>query len=94
MAVSNLGPSLVFHTFEGILLVMLGIASVVLAFKLSPNRLVRISAMLDAFALVRAAMGGFLFVMSRYSAGGASAQMGGSFIRAYSFYIIDLYYAK
>jgi len=44
--------------------------------------------------VVSAIIGGVLFVLSGFSAGGNSAQMGGSFIGAYAFYFIELYYAK
>lgn len=44
--------------------------------------------------VVSAIMGGDLFVLSGFSAGGSSARIGGSFIGAYAFYFIKLYYAK
>ena len=43
---------------------------------------------------VSAIIGGVLFVLFGFSSGGVSAQMGGSFIGAYAFYFIELYYAN
>jgi hypothetical protein len=93
-AVQGVGFPLIYHTFEGVLLVALGIASAALAFTWSGNRSVKICTVLGAVAIFSAALGGFLFVMSGFSNGGNSAQMGGSFIGAYAFYFMALYYAK
>ena len=57
-------------------------------------RNVQIPAFLGLGMVVSAIIGGVLFVLSGFSAGGSSAQMGGSFIGAYAFYFIELYYAK
>jgi hypothetical protein len=82
------------HTFEGILLMGLAVAVFALSFKWSKARAVRITSGLGLAAIVSAAVGGFLFVMSGFSNGGNSAQMGGSFTGAYALYFIALYFAK
>jgi hypothetical protein len=84
---------LLIHAFIGI--VLLASASVVLAFSIrSKPRNVQIPAILGLVTIVSAAIGGVFFVLSGFSNGGNSAQMGGSFIGAYAFYFIELYYAK
>ncbi len=92
-AIVNIGPTLVIHAFIGI--AILALAIVVLAFSLkSKPRNVQIPAILGLVMVVSALIGGLLFVLSGFSNGGNSAQMGGSFIGAYAFYFIELYYAK
>jgi hypothetical protein len=92
-AITNIGPVLLIHAFLGI--VMLAFASVVLAFSIrSKPRNVQIPAILGLVMAVSAAIGGVFFVLSGFSNGGNSAQMGGSFIGAYAFYFIELHYTK
>ena len=93
-AVQSLGVSLIWHTFEGIALLILAVAIFALSFVWSKSRSVRISAGLGLLMVFSAALGGFLFVMSGFSNGGNSAQMGGSFIGSNAFHFICLYYAK
>jgi hypothetical protein len=85
---------LIYHTYEGVLLVVLAVVSVVLSFTWSKSRAVRICTIIAMLAVISAGVGGFLFVLSGYANGGNSAQMGGSFIGAYAFYFMALYYAK
>jgi uncharacterized membrane protein len=85
---------LFWHSYEGIVLLLLGIAVLVLSFKWSNKRSVRITSILGLFFLLAAALGGFLFVLSGLSNGGNSAQMGGRFIGAYAFYFMELYFTK
>ncbi len=92
--VESLGGFLVWHAFEGIVAVALGVVVLVLAFLWSPMRPVHISALLGLFFLATAAYGGYGFVLSGFSAGPSSATMGGSFIGSYAFYFITLYFAK
>ena len=92
--VYSLGFPLEYHAFEGMLLVALSIAVLALSFKWSGAKSVRICAIFAAFFVFSAALGGFLFVLSGFSDGGNSAQMGGSFIGSYAFNFIALYYAK
>lgn len=93
--IANLNqPLLAWHTGEGIVLMALAIAILALSFKWSRTRSVRIFAILAPFFLLATAFGGFLFVLSGFSAGGNSAQMGGSFLGVYAFYFMALYYGK
>lgn len=87
------GFFLVWHAFEGIAIFALSL--VVLAFSLKAKpRSVRICAILGLVYVVVAGVGGILFVWSGFTNNGNSAQMGGSFIGAYAFYFMELYYAK
>ncbi len=88
-----MGPTLIVHAFNGILILALGV--VVLGFSLkSKPRSVQIPSILGLVMVVSAVMGGVLFVLSGFTNNGVSAQMGGSFIGAYAFYFIELYYAR
>ena len=92
-AVVNVGPTLIIHAFVGTAILAFAVA--VLAFSLkSKPRSIQISAILGLVMVVSAIIGGTLFVLSGFSNNGVSAQMGGSFIGAYAFYFIELYYAK
>jgi hypothetical protein len=44
--------------------------------------------------MLSAALGGYFFVMSGFSDGGNSAQMGGSYIAAYACYFLTMCYTK
>lgn len=92
--VQSYGFFLIYHTYEGILLVILGTITAVLAFKWSSKWSVRICAILGLGSLASAGVGGLLFILSGFSYGGYSSDMGGSFIGAYAFYFLTLYYAK
>jgi len=92
-AVINVGPTLIAHAFIGIALLALSV--VVLAFSLrSKPRSIQIASILGLIMIISALIGGTLFVLSGFANNGVSAQMGGSFIGAYAFYFIELYYAK
>jgi len=92
-AIDNIGFLLIIHALIG--LSILALAIIVLAFSVrNKPRNVQIPAILGLAMVVSAIIGGVLFVLSGFSAGGNSAQMGGSFIGAYAFYFIELYYAK
>ena len=93
-ALSDSGVITAYHAFEGSLLVMLSIAVLVLSFRLSTARSIRICSILAMAAVISAAVGGVLFVFSGFLDDANSAQMGGSFIGAYAFYFLELYYAK
>lgn len=93
-AVQSLGAILVWHAVEGIVILAIALVILVLAFLWSQARSVRISAILATAFAISAVVGGYLFVMSGFSTGGTSAQMGGSYIGTYAFYFITLYYAK
>jgi hypothetical protein len=87
------GFFLVWHAFEGI--AIFGLSLVVLAFSIKAKpKSVRICAILGLVYVVVAGVGGLFFVLSGFTNNGNSAQMGGSFIGAYAFYFMELYYAK
>jgi hypothetical protein len=91
--VVNVGPTLIIHSFLGILILALSVT--VLAFFLkSKPRNVQVPSILGLAMVASAIIGGTLFVLSGFTNNGVSAQMGGSFIGAYAFYFIELYYAK
>jgi hypothetical protein len=92
--ITNYGFFLIWHAFEGLLLVVLSIALIVASFRWSKKRSVRILSILGALMIISATIGGLSFVLSGFNAGGSSAQMGGSFIGAYTFYFMELYYTK
>ena len=92
-AVLSANATLISHAFLG--LGLLGLAVVILTFSLKAKpRNVQVPAILGLVMMVSALIGGILFVLSGFSNNGVSAQMGGSFIGAYAFYFIELYYAK
>ena len=92
-AIENIGPILVIHAFIG--LAILAFSIIVLGFSLKNKpRNVQVPSILGLVMVVLALIGGVLFVLSGFSAGGNSAQMGVGFIGAYAFYFIELYYAK
>ena len=93
-AVESLGSLAVLHMSVGILLSILAVVVFALSFVWSKSTGVRIASALGLFMIISAAIGGFLFVQSGFSNGGNSAQMGGSFIGAYAFYFIALYYSR
>lgn len=93
-AVQSLGPFLIWHAIEGIIVLAMAIALLVLAFRWSKDRGVRVCAILATFFVLAAAYGGYGFVLSGFQAGPSSATMGGSFIGSYAFYFMTLYYAK
>ena len=75
-AAQSLGFGLIWHSFQGTALVVLSIAALALSFKRSSSRGVRISAVLGTVSVFAAAIGGLLFVLSGFSNGGNSMQMG------------------
>ncbi len=85
---------LLWHAFQGIFLVALAATVFALSFRWSKTRSTKVTSGLAFASVISAAVGGFLFVMSGYSNGGNSAQMGGSFIAAYALYFVALYFAK
>jgi hypothetical protein len=92
-AIVNVGPTLLIHAFIGLAILALGI--VVLSFSLkSKPRNIQIPAILGLVMVISAIIGGTLFVLSGFTNNGVSAQMGGSYIGAYAFYFIELYFSK
>jgi hypothetical protein len=82
------------HAFEGLALVLLAVAVLVLSLTWSRSRGVRIWSVAGLLSMLSAAVGGYLFVRSGFADGGSSAQMGGSFIGAFASYFLVLYYTK
>jgi hypothetical protein len=70
------------------------VAAFVLSFVWSKSRGVRIATGQGLLSIFFAALGGFEFVMSRFSNGGNSAHMDGSFIGSYALYFIALCYSR
>ena len=92
-AIVNVGPTLIIHAFIGLTILALGI--VVLSFSLKAKpRNIQVPAILGLVMVVSAIIGGTLFVLSGFTNNGVSAQMGGSYIGAYAFYFIELYFSK
>jgi hypothetical protein len=82
------------HAFEGLALVVLAVAVLVLSFAWSRSRGVRIWSVVGLVSMLSAAVGGYLFVRSGFADGASSAQMGGSFIGAFASYFLVLYHTK
>ena len=95
-AVGSLQPPvfLVWHTVEGLGLVALAAAVLILSLVSRVSWAARIFALLGLFFMVVAALGGYLFVMSGFSDGPSSAQMGGGFIGAYATEFLTLYHTR
>ena len=93
-AIYNVGFALVWHAFQGLFLAIFSFVLLFFSFSWSKKRSVRICGILGALMVLSAAIGGLLFVLSGFNNGGNSAQMGGSFIGAYAFYFIELYFTK
>jgi|SRR5579875_58791 hypothetical protein len=87
------GPFLVWHAIEGMLIVLSGVGVLVVSLR-HDRRNVKLASLLGLFFVLSAGIGGYLFVLSGFSSGGSSMQMGGSFIAAYAFYFIGLYFSK
>jgi hypothetical protein len=84
---------LLWHGMEGLLVLLSAIAVLVVSFRYR-RRSVKICAVMGLIAVIIAGLGGYLFVLSGFSNGGNSMQMGGSFLGAYALYFIALYYTK
>ena len=92
-ALTDAGIMEVIHGSLGFLI--LGTSLVVLVISLrSKATKVKVASVLGLSAVLSALIGGVLFVFSGFSDNGSSAQMGGSFIAAYAFFFIELYYTK
>lgn len=93
-ALLDSGVITVYHAFEGALLLVLSIVILALSFRSTGVRSVRFASFMATAAIISAALGGVLFVFSGYTNNANSAQMGGSFIGAYAFYFLQLYFMK
>ena len=72
MAIQNIGPVLIIHAFIGLSILAFSIIVLGLSLKNKP-RSVQIPAILGLGMVVSAIIGGVLFVLSGFSAGGSSA---------------------
>jgi heme A synthase len=92
-ALQKAGQVPLYHAFEGFLLLAFSLVVLFLSLR-TKAKSVQVSSILGFAAVVSAAIGGILFVFSGFQDNGNSAQMGGSFISAYAFYFIELYFTK
>ena len=92
-AVLNGGLLLIWHGMEGFLILLSAIGVLVVSLRYQ-RRSVKIGATLGLITVLVAGLGGYLFVLSGFSAGGSSMQMGGAFEAAFAFYFVTLYYTK
>jgi hypothetical protein len=90
----GLGFLVFWHALEGLILVIFTFIVLVFSFKWSNKKSVRICSILGILFTWSAAYAGLAFLLSGFSSGADSAQMGGSFIGAYAFYFLELYFAK
>ena len=90
-AVMSGGLFLIWHGMEGFLTLLSAIGVLVVSLRYR-RRSVKIGAALGLVSVVSAGLGGYLFVLSGFSALGSTMQMGGSFLGAYALYFITLYY--
>jgi hypothetical protein len=85
------GPALTVHGMLGLLVLLSSIGVLIVSLRYR-RRSVKIGAALGLIVTVVAGLGGYLFVLSGFSAGGDSMQMGGAYLGAYALYFITLYY--
>jgi len=81
----------IWHAFQGVALVLMAVAVLVLSFAWSRSTGVRVWSVVGLLGVLSAALGGYQFVTSGYADGGSSAQMGGSFIGAFASYFLVFY---
>jgi len=84
---------LLWHGMQGFLVLLSAIGVLVVSLRYQ-RRSVKIASGLGLLFIVVAGLGGYLFVLSGFSAGGNSMQMGGAFLGAYAMYFLALYYSK
>jgi hypothetical protein len=82
-----------YHAFEGFVLMLVSIFVLILSFRFATSRPLRVFAILGFASIISAGIGGIMFLLSDFN-NAFSAQMGGSFIGAYAFYFLALYYTK
>jgi hypothetical protein len=87
------GPFIVWHVVEGFLVLLSALGVLVVSLRYN-KRSVKLGAVFGLLAVIAAGLGGYFFVLSGFSQGGNSMQMGGSYIIAFALYFITLYYTK
>jgi len=92
--IESYGPILIWHALEGFILLILSIVTIALSFGWAKKRSIRILSIVACLFVISAFYGGVSFVLSGFSDAASSAQMGGSFIGAYAFYWMELYFTR
>ena len=92
-ALEGAGLSVVFHAALGFSILATSVIVLILSLR-TKVKSISISSIMGLAAITSAVAGGLLFVFSGFQNNGSSAQMGGSFIGAYAFCFIELYYTK
>jgi len=92
-ALEEAGQLPVYHAIEGVLLVAFSLVILILSFQTKIKN-AKIASIIAFGAVVSATIGGILFVLSGFQDNGNSMQMAGSFIGAYAFYFLELYFTK
>jgi hypothetical protein len=92
-ALDKAGFVTAYHAVAGILLVVLAMVALVFSFRYKAMS-VRISSILALLATLVAAAEGSLLLLSGFSNNANSALMGYSYIFAYAFYFLVLYFAR
>ncbi len=92
-AISSAGVLTAFHASEGALLVTLSLAVLGLSYG-SKKTSLQVLSILAMAAVISTMVGGLLFALSGFQNKTDSAQMGVSFIGAYAFYLLELYFTK
>jgi hypothetical protein len=90
-ALSLASPPVIWHAFEGILIIILAAATAVLSLRY-PKRGVKGYAILGLVATLIAAVGGYLVVST--GPGPADALMSNGFLGTYAFFFMTLYSTK
>lgn len=92
-AVVNGGDFLIWHGMEGFLILLSAVGVFVVSLRYH-RRSVKIGAILGLITVVISGLGGYFFVLSGFTNGGNSMQMGGTFEVAFAIYLVTLYYTK
>ena len=93
-ALLDSGVLTLYHALEGLAILVLSVYILVYSFLKPNSKNLRICALLATASVISATVGGVLFVLSSFQNNANSAQMGGSFIGAYAFYFLVLYFTK
>jgi len=78
---------------EGFLILLSAVGVLVVSLRYH-RRSVKIGAILGLITVMISGLGGYFFVLSGFTSGGSSMQMGGTFEFAFAIYFVTLYYTK
>jgi hypothetical protein len=92
-AVASGGLFTIWHGMEGFLILLSAVGVLVVSLRYH-RKSVKIGAALGLITVIIAGLGGYFFVLSGFTNGGSSMQMGGTFEAAFALYFITLYYTK